>query len=184
MRSSDTGRAPLWTRRAVLKGGAASLVAAVGLGSEPAAANALHVGAPAPPVSLVTLDGVEISTAELKGQVVLVTFWATWCVPCREELPLLSRFQDEHRAEGLQVLGIALDPPDELADVRRIASGLSFPNALQARVTAPGYGRIWRLPVSFVLDRAGTLVLDGWKERRPAWTPARLEEVLAPLLRS
>jgi len=170
------------TRRDVLKGCASALIAPLALRVRLAKANALRVGAPAPPATLVTLDGQRTSTTQLIGQVVIVTFWATWCEPCREELPLLSRYADQHADAGLRVLGFGLDSPDKLAQVKAVAQTLSFPVGLMANSSAPGYGRIWRLPVSFTIDRAGLLVVDGWKEKQPVWTAERLEEVVTPLL--
>jgi len=79
--------------------------------SSHAYANELHVGSRAPRASLVTLGGDRISTEDLLGQVVILTFWATWCVPCRDELPLLSRYAARHADEGLRVLGFSLDTP-------------------------------------------------------------------------
>src|SRR5262249_40425881 len=159
-----------------------ALIAPLALRVRPAEANDLRVGAPAPPATLVTLDGRRTSTTQLIGQVVIVTFWATWCEPCREELPLLSRYADQHADAGLQVLGFGLDPPDKLAQVQAVAQTLSFPVGLMANSSAPGYGRIWRLPVSFTINRAGLLVVDGWKEKQPVWTTQRLEEIVTPLL--
>ena len=69
-----------------------------------AQANEVRVGQPAPAATLVTLDGKRLSTQELIGQVVILTFWATWCVPCRDELPLLSTYAAEHAVQGLSVL--------------------------------------------------------------------------------
>ncbi|HET6913458.1 MAG TPA: TlpA disulfide reductase family protein [Rhodanobacteraceae bacterium] len=147
------------------------------------AGNDLKVGAPAPPITLTTLDGKHIATRDLRGKVVILTFWATWCEPCREELPLLSRYAQQHAKQGLVVLGFSLDTPDELAKVRKVASTLSFPVGLLGDPHVPGYGRIWHLPVSFVIDRDGKLADDGWKDKDPVWTSARLEQVVTPLLR-
>jgi peroxiredoxin len=169
---------PVHTRRAFLLGCAAGLLA-------PAArASHLTVGAPAPPTTLVTLDGRSISTGDLLGQVVVVTFWATYCTPCRTELPLLSQFAAQHAAGGLTVLGFSADGEDSLAEVSHIARDLSFPVGLLSRSRADGYGRIWRLPVSFTIDRAGRLASDGWKEKEPTLTAARLDALVVPLLRS
>ena len=184
MRSDYRMPSGLLSRRALLQGCASTLLAGVALGGRPARANDLRVGAKAPPATLVTLDGQRISTTELAGHVVILTFWATWCAPCREELPLLSRYAVQHAAAGLRVLGFSLDTREELATVRRIAEALSFPNGLLAESSAPGYGRIWRLPVNFTIDRAGRLIEDGWKEKKPSWTPERLEQVVTPLLAS
>lgn len=146
------------------------------------AGNDLKVGAPAPAIALTTLDGRRIDTRDLRGKVVIVTFWATWCLPCREELPLLSRYAQQHAAHGLVVLGFSLDTPDQLPQVRKVANALSFPNGLLGDPHVPGYGRIWRLPVSFVIGRDGRLMDDGWKDQNPVWTRERLEQVVTPLL--
>lgn len=148
----------------------------------PALANDLIVGKTAPPITLNTLDGKQIDLRDLRGKVVILTFWATWCDPCREELPLLSRYAQEHAKQGLVVLGFSLDEPDQLDQVRAIANNLSFPVGLLGDPHVPGYGRIWHLPVSFTIDRNGRLVDDGWQDKQPAWTADRLEQVVTPLL--
>jgi peroxiredoxin len=146
------------------------------------AGNDLKVGAPAPPITLTTLDGKHIATRDLRGKVVIVTFWATWCLPCREELPLLSRYAQRHANDGLVVLGFSLDTPGQLPQVRKVAAKTSFPIGLLGDPHVPGYGRIWHLPVSFVIGRDGSLVDDGWKDDNPVWTRERLEQVVTPLL--
>lgn len=145
-------------------------------------ANDLVVGRTAPSITLTTLDGKRISSADLRGKLVIVTFWATWCEPCREELPLLSRYAKQHAAQGLVVLGFSLDPPADIAKVRRVASTLSFPVGLLGDPHVPGYGRIWHLPVSFVIGRDGRLLDNGWKAQQPAWTSRRLQQFVTPLL--
>jgi cytochrome c biogenesis protein CcmG/thiol:disulfide interchange protein DsbE len=159
----------------------ASLALLAGL-IAPARANDLVVGKPAPPVTLTTLDGQHFSTPGLTGKVVLVTFWATWCAPCQEELPMLSDYAREHAAQGLQVLSISLDTPDRLNQVKALAARFSFPVGMISDASAPGYGRIWHLPVSFVIDRQGRLVEDGWKEDDPVLTRDKLDRLVGPLL--
>lgn len=156
------------------------LLLAAGL-PEARAAN-LQLGQPAPPLVLHSLDGRLISTRDLLGHVVLATFWATWCDACREELPMLSAYAERHAAQGLQVLGFCLDGSDALEDVRREAAKLSFPVGLLGSPWAGRYGRIWRLPVSFVIDRKGLLRYDGWKANQPALDAATLSRVVTPLL--
>ena len=80
------------------------------------------------------------------------------------------------------MLGFSLDTPDQLVEVRRVAQTLRFPVGLLSQSSAPGYGRIWRLPVNFTIDRAGRLVNNGWKDKKPGWTSERLEQVVTPLL--
>lgn len=184
---ADIEYAPTWWaaspwgnfRRAI----AALLMSAIcGMYAPPAGANELKLGQDAPPLVLHTLDGRSIATRDLRGQVVIVTFWATWCSYCSEELPLLSASAKRHAADGLQVLGFSLDGNDDVAKVKDVSSRLQFPVGLLGSPWAGGYGRIWRLPVTFVIDRAGRLAYDGWNDKQPVWTRERLEGVLAPLL--
>lgn len=170
-------------RRAALRAmAAAALAPLAALWAAHARADTLAIGQPAPPLTLHTLDGRELSTTALRGKVLILAFWATWCDPCREELPLLSAFAARHAAQGLQVLGFCLDDPSRLTEVRAVARTLSFPVGLLGSAYAGGYGRIWRLPVSFVVDRCGRLADNGWDDAHPAWTEARLRRVVAPLL--
>ena len=109
-------------RRAVLGGAARLWIAGVcGYASSLAQANALEIGQLAPSLVLHTLDGKSIATRDLLGQVVIVTFWATWCEPCREELPLFSSYAVRHAQDGLRVLGFSLDGPEAMPKVRDVA---------------------------------------------------------------
>jgi cytochrome c biogenesis protein CcmG/thiol:disulfide interchange protein DsbE len=153
-----------------------------GMFSPNSRANDLKLGKMAPPLVLHTVDGHHIATRDLVGQVVIVTFWASWCGPCREELPLLSAYAAQHAKDGLKVLGFCLDDPDNLKQVREVATTLSFPVGILGSAYAGGYGRIWRMPVSFVIDRNGHLVDNGWDDPQPIWTPERLARIMDPLL--
>jgi len=148
----------------------------------PARANELHIGQMAPPLVLTTLDGKKIATHDMQGQVVIITFWASYCEPCRDELPLLSSYAEANAARGLRVLGFALDGPDMMDDVKKFAAKLSFPVGLLGNPYAGGYGRIWRMPVSFVIARDGKLAHDGWLDKEPSWTAESLHRVVDPLL--
>ncbi|KVM97867.1 peroxiredoxin family protein [Burkholderia diffusa] len=184
---SDMDRSPRTvrgrSRRDWLRSAAGVAVGACVGGWLPAAqAGGLAVGRPAPGLVLHTLDGQSIATEDLRGNVVILTFWATWCEPCRTELPLLSAYAARHAAKGLRVLGFSLDGPESLADVRQVAAGLSFPVGLLGSAYAGAYGRVWRIPVNFTIDRNGLLVDNGWDDPKPAWTADRLERVVTPLL--
>ena len=152
--------------------------------ARPAFGNDIQVGKAAPPATLVTLDGQRIATSDLLGHTVILTFWATWCAPCREEMPLLSHYALEHRDQGLMVLGFSLDDDETLDKVLAFAKQTSFPIGLLTASSAPGYGRMWRIPVSFVIDRSGVLRFDGWKANQPAWSETSLHQVVDPLLAS
>jgi thiol-disulfide isomerase/thioredoxin len=165
-----------WRRRELMLG-----FVALGLAGRSWAA-ALRVGVSAPPVTLVTLDGARISTAELLGRVVILTFWATWCAPCRQELPLLSSYATEYAERGLTILGFSLDEPEDLPKVRKMAQSFAFPSGLVAQSSLPGYGRIWHIPVNFTIDRRGLLYQNGWEDKDATWTPERFNRIVLPLL--
>lgn len=170
---------PNLTRRSLL--GAVGVSLAAGLIPSIANANDLKIGKMAPPLVLHTLDGHQIATRDLIGKVVIVTFWASWCAPCREELPLLSDYAAKHEADGLHVLGFCLDDPDNIKSVREVATTLSFPVGLLGSPYAGGYGRVWRMPVSFVIDRNGRLADNGWEDSQPVWTAERFARVMDPI---
>ena len=152
------------------------------LSALPAHANELHLGQTAPTATLVTLEGRHISTDALRGYTLILTFWASWCEPCQQELPLLSRYAAAHREQGIRVLGFSLDDAEDVDKVNAIAKQLQFPVGLLNQSAAHGYGRMWRIPVSFVIDRDGILRYDGWKAKQPVWTEASLNAVVEPLL--
>jgi cytochrome c biogenesis protein CcmG, thiol:disulfide interchange protein DsbE len=121
--------------------------AALGLGSS---------GEPAPTFQLSTLEGDGIALEELRGQVVLVNFWASWCPPCRVEMPGFDRVYRERRDDGFVIVGIATDRHAE-DDIRAFVRehDISYPIALATQQVVRDYGGINRLPESFLLDREG-----------------------------
>lgn len=140
------------------------------------------VGQPAPDLVLHALDGRDYRLSALHGEVVIVTFWASWCAPCQTELPLLSAFARTHARQGLRVLAFALDGPDTLPQVRKMASAWGFPVGLLGGSRAGEYGRIWRIPVSFVVDRQGRLAYNSLSSSGSAWDAASLQNRILPLL--
>jgi cytochrome c biogenesis protein CcmG, thiol:disulfide interchange protein DsbE len=115
---------------------------------------------PAPPLSATLLDGRSFTLHQVAGKVLIVNFWATWCAPCREEMPALEAFRSKHRGRGIEVLAISMDEPRNLAAVRNTLQAYGFEAALSAQTSYEGYGRIWRLPTTFVVDREGRLRAD------------------------
>jgi len=179
MRSDRT----LAGRRALLRAlGSVGLLGSGAAMLAPVRAASLQLGQPAPPATLNTLDGRRLSSSDYLGKVVILTFWATWCVPCREELPLLSAYATAHADQGLVVLGFSLDDAENLEQVRSVAKTLAFPTGLLGSDRLPGYGRIWHIPVNFTIDRRGRLVDNGWHDKQPVWTRERLERIVSPLL--
>ena len=113
---------------------------------------------PAPALDLVDLDGRSHTTEALNGKVVLVNFWATWCLPCREEIPMLSALQNHYR-DRLVILGVSIDErPAE--DVKAFAAslGVTYPVIMSNRELEAAFGGITAVPSTFVLDRSGRIV--------------------------
>lgn len=112
-----------------------------------------------PPLDLVTVDGRPLPLEDLKGQVVLLNFWATWCGPCLMELPALQRLYDKLRGKGFAIVAVGVD--DEIENLRDFKEryGLTFPIVVDRGGDAKLRYRISGLPESFLLDRKGTLVM-------------------------
>jgi thiol-disulfide isomerase/thioredoxin len=152
------------------------------LGVGQASSADLAIGKPVPTISATLLDtSRKIETGPVSGKVTIVNFWATWCVPCRAEMPAIQAYYDKHKAQGLEVLAINMDDPRDLADVRKLAQSTSFPVALKADANFKGLGRIWRMPSTFVIDRNGIWRKNG-HEGIPAVDLDILEAVVTPLL--
>jgi thiol-disulfide isomerase/thioredoxin len=152
------------------------------LNVSPAAAE-LQAGMPAPAVRAELLDGGTFDSVKERGKVIVLNFWATWCKPCREEMPALDAFYRAHRAEGLEVIAISIDGADDLAKVKGVMKNFSFPVALASSGQTEGYGRLSRVPVTFVIDRHGVLRFDGFKFAKILDLPT-LEKIVTPLLRN
>lgn len=127
------------------------------------------------------LNGQAFDSTDLKGQVILVNFWASWCPACRAEMPEIEACYRAHRAQGLNVLALSLDEPEDEAKAREAAKDLSFPVAMMASATLKGFDRIWRLPVSAVIDRQGHLVRQDWFVQQ-GLNAALLDAAIKPLL--
>jgi cytochrome c biogenesis protein CcmG, thiol:disulfide interchange protein DsbE len=147
------------------------------------AAYAIKEGEPAPALEAKLLDGKPFSLAASSGKVVIVNFWATWCEPCRAEMPALDAYYQKHRNEGLEVLAISLDRPSDEQKVREVMRAFSFDASLGRDAQFKGYGRIWRLPLTFVVDRNGVLRKDGWYGD-PGIDLPLLDKIVTPLLSS
>jgi thiol-disulfide isomerase/thioredoxin len=146
-------------------------------------AAALQEGAPAPAVRAELLGGGTFDSAQERGKVIVLNFWATWCKPCREEMPALDAFYRAHRAEGLEVIAISIEGPEDLAKIKGVLKNFSFPAALAAGGDTSGYGKLSRVPVTFVIDRRGVLQFDGFKFTKPL-DQAMLDKIVTPLLRN
>jgi peroxiredoxin len=150
-----------WSPRAFLA--AALLTAAAGPAEAKhlAALGAVELREPlaAPDFSLPTLSGEPAGVRDHRGKVVLLTFWATWCIPCIEEMPALERLHRELSGEGFTVLAVSIDAQGAaVVGPFWEKAGHSFPTLLDARQQVATRYAAWALPTAFVIDRAGQVV--------------------------
>lgn len=141
-----------------------------------AARAAPEVGKPAPDFTAVTFGGHSVKLSDLKGDVVILNFWATWCGPCRAELPLLEAYFRAYNKYGFQVLAVATEDsvPDE--KLKPLASKLTIP--LVKRMKGP-YHDLEAVPTNFIIDRSGTLVYA----KANAFNLDELNAIVFPLLK-
>jgi peroxiredoxin len=137
-------------------------------------------GKPAPPFMTTTIDGAKFSLSGMAGKVVVINYWATWCSPCREEMPEFEIYYKEHQSEGLVMLAVSMDEATDLAKVKDVMKAYTFQAAMTSDTSARGYGRIWRIPLTFVIDRHGILRKDGWAGAK--MDLKALEKIVTPLL--
>ncbi len=112
----------------------------------------------APDFTVKTLDGREISLSQLKGKVVLLDFWATWCGPCRESIPHLIQLYKSYRENGFELVGMNLDKKGDEEDVRRFikAMDIPYPVVVAPEDVARNY-RVTGIPATFLIDKQGRI---------------------------
>jgi thiol-disulfide isomerase/thioredoxin len=113
---------------------------------------------------LKNIHGRWLSLSDYKGKVVLINFWATWCPPCRQEIPDLIKLQQKYRNKGLQIVGITY-PPEKISEVRRFVRRLrmNYPVAIGTKASKARFTSSETLPVTVVIDRNGAVrdVIEG-----------------------
>ena len=115
------------------------------------------MGNAAPPISGTALDGSSVSLAQLKGHPVVVNFWASWCVPCREEFPMLKQEAASHAGDCLAVLGVLYKDQADLAKSFVTDFGATWPTVADPNGTAADAYRIAAPPQSFFIDKDGVI---------------------------
>jgi thiol-disulfide isomerase/thioredoxin len=133
---------------------------------------------PAPDFKLTALDGKTVTLAGVRGKVVLLNFWATWCGPCRAEVPDFVALQDRYK-DRLQIIGLNVDD-DDAAEIQKYVdeTGINYPVAMTSNEIRIQYGGIPALPTSFVLDTEGRVV----QKHVGLWNPAVYETEIRALL--
>jgi peroxiredoxin len=119
----------------------------------------LHAAAPAPAWTLKDLNGKTVQLSDFKGKVVILDFWATWCPPCREEIPGFIDLQKKYHGRGLTVVGVSLDQggPGVVSSFVK-SQGINYPIVMGDDSVAQQYGDIQAIPTTFVIDPSGNIV--------------------------
>lgn len=145
-----------------------------------AALIALPAATPAAPFeSAKTITGAPFAS---NGEVTIVHYWATWCVPCRLEMPVLDAFYRRHHAQGLAMLAVSIDQGVSTAKLRDVTARFAFPIARVDDVRMPRREVPKALPVTRIYDRSGRLVFATKGDGRSMMDAATLERVVTPLL--
>lgn len=144
-----------------------------------AAAGIASANEPLQPFELRTLDGALVSDSTLRGQVVLVNYWATWCGPCRIEMPGFQRVYEHNRSRGFTVLGIATDAGGTSVVRPFLAEhGITYPVAMAPGGPVGGFSAATVLPTSYLVDRNGRIRY----EVKGIFAPVALDQAVQRLL--
>jgi cytochrome c biogenesis protein CcmG/thiol:disulfide interchange protein DsbE len=136
-----------------------------------------HLGKPAPELTAPLFQGGSFSLEALKGKVVLVSYWATWCAPCRAEMPVLDTFYKQHHGDGLELVALSVDKEKDRERARKAMQKLSYSGAMLKDAVPDGFGQPEGAPLTYVIDRSGVV-----RDRFIAVDPKLLSDVLLPLL--
>ncbi|MDB5477074.1 MAG: TlpA family protein disulfide reductase [Phenylobacterium sp.] len=146
------------------------------LATTPAAAGRADVGQPAHDYTVLTFDRQKVSSVELKGKVVVLNYWATWCTPCKAEMIVFDDYIRKHPDTDLKIYSITTEdsvPPSMLI---KLASILRFP--LARKLYGRGYGVMEGVPTTYVIDRSGVLR----HAKAGAFNALNFEALVGPLL--
>ncbi len=111
-----------------------------------------------PDFNLPTLEGGQITLSELRGKVVVIDFWATWCPPCREEIPGFIKLYDQYKDEGLEIIGISLDTGEKSKLSAFVKEWkINYPIVIGDDNVTRDYGGIRAIPTTFIIDKKGAI---------------------------
>lgn len=139
---------------------------------------AVQVGEVAPDFTRADFTNKQLQLSDYRGKLVLLNFWATWCPPCREEMPLFSKWQRAHNAKGLQVIGVSMDDDAALVKEFLAAHPVSYPIVMGDVKLAETYGGVLGLPLSYLIDTQGRVVARYQGEADLVKMEAKIKELL------
>jgi len=146
-----------------------------------AAAAAPEVGKPAPALVARRFDGASVDLAALRGQIVVLNFWASWCGPCREEMPALDALSREFRDQGVVVVGLSANDRHDRRDALKAAQGVSYAVGMLGEAARNDFGEPHMLPLTYLIDREG-VIRSVLSANRGASSAAALREAVQALL--
>ena len=129
------------------------------------------------------LDGATFDLGKLRGKVVMVNYWATWCAPCRKEMPQLDTFYRKYHSQGLEMVGISIDFERDLAKARKAARDVTYPIAFAKAISDDGFGVPKGVPITWIIDTRPHTAIFSRSARRDHWArrpPVRLHTVRSP----
>ena len=177
----------LWTLGAGFAVGAVLLGAVIGAMQIRIDPRVLRAGDAVPDFTLQTLDGERVSFSTLKGRAVVLNFWATWCPPCRREMPLLDTVQKKYGDRGLTIVGVDLDEPAAMVSAYAESIGVTYPIWVDVPVSRPGFDRTREvynrfggvgLPTTFFIDPNGVIRDSHIGELNRAFLQNHVEAIL------
>ena len=134
----------------------------------------------APDFNLPLIDGGQLRLSSYRGKVVLLDFWATWCVPCREETPHFVDLQQKYGGEGLQIIGVSMDDSDDPVRSFHQQFHINYPVVMGTADVGSAYGGVLGLPIAFLIDRDGRI----YAKHMGATDAAVFEEEITTLLQT
>ena len=143
-------------------------------------ARAVRVGEAAPAFELAQADGKPVSLAQLRGNVVYVDFWASWCAPCKRSFPWMNALHDQHRGDGLVIIGINVDKRRSDADRFLRDVPAAFPSVFDTNGATPAAFDVKGMPSSYLIDRNGVVIAveEGFHDDRAAALENRIRALL------
>ena len=134
---------------------------------------------PVPPFTATLVNGQPFDMQALRGKVVLVNFWATWCPYCRHEMPAMEKFYGDYRNRGFEILALSIDEDPQKVSAFMREEGYRFPVAMSNTTLDGLFGKVTKVPTSFLIDKQGRIR----KKISGQLHYARLEDLVEPLLK-
>ena len=163
--------------RSVRSLAAAAILASAWLATPVAAGEKVTIGQPAPDFTLTLVDGTKVTRDELRGQVVVLNFWATWCVPCRAELPTLDTYYQMRKDAGLRVFAVTTEDSLPAYQLKKLFAVMHIPPVRKVKGPYDSIGNA--VPTNIVIGRDGRIRYA----KAGAFDLDSLNQILVPLLR-